>query len=208
VGDTAGKPTYEVRLASADSSGAGAGAMKVGSHEFEGAVVRVVAGDFAPHMAAVARHLRAAAEVAANDHQRAMLAHYVASFETGDLYRHIAGSREWVKDVGPAVESYLGFIESYRDPLGVRGEWEGFVAVVDRATSRKFASLVDSAERLLTRLPWGAAFEKDTFVRPDFTSLEVLAFASSGVPAGINIPNYTGPSTWRGAGGGGGGLGA
>lgn len=49
----------------------------------------------------------------------------IHSFETGNMEHYKEGSRWWVRDVGPVVESYIGFVETYVDPYGARAEWEG-----------------------------------------------------------------------------------
>ncbi|KAG5652743.1 hypothetical protein H0H81_003884 [Sphagnurus paluster] len=159
-------------------------------HKSAKATLKVEYGDFSESLKAVNEALREAKKYAANDNQKEMIEGYIKSFDSGSIQDHKDGSKAWVKDVGPVVESYIGFVETYVDPYGGRAEWEGFTAIVNKQLSAKYESLVNGAPELIKVLPWGPDFEVDVFRKPDFTALEVVSFATGGIPAGINIPNY------------------
>ncbi|KAG6053989.1 hypothetical protein E4U17_004171 [Claviceps sp. LM77 group G4] len=156
----------------------------------EGKTIRLVYGDHAKEMKAAAAYTKKAAENADNETQRSMHTNYSKSFESGSIEAFKDSQRNWIQDKGPMVECNIGFVETYRDPAGIRGEWEGFASMVNLERTRAFGDLVSAAPSLIPLLPWGKDFEKDQFLSPDFTSLEVMTFAGSGIPAGINIPNY------------------
>lgn len=179
--------SLEIRCAGYEDPSAGP---RVETFDFQGRKVSVKHGDYGPLLGPVVQHLTAAKEHVANETQADMLQCYVDHFSSGVLQRHKDSQIAWVKDIGPAVETNIGFIENYRDGYGERSEWEGLVSAVNRDQSRKFDDLVSMAEQLLLLLPWPKDFEKDAFQRPDFTALDVISFASSGIPVGINIPNY------------------
>ncbi|EOD46075.1 Peptidase M49 dipeptidyl-peptidase III [Neofusicoccum parvum] len=158
--------------------------------KLKGKKLKLVFGDYSKEMATIADAIKKARQYAGNDTEKSMLDAYEKSFITGSLEAYKDSQRFWIRDKGPMVETDIGFVETYRDPHGIRGEWEGFVAMVNKERTRAFGNLVEAAPSLIPRLPWEKEFEKDTFLSPDFTSLEVLTFAGSGIPAGINIPNY------------------
>lgn len=155
-----------------------------------GKKLSIVYGDYHHEMSKIVKYLENARKYSANDTQLKLHEEYIKSFRTGSMQAFKDSQRQWIKDKGPEVESMIGFVETYRDPHGIRGEFEGFVAMVNKDRTKAFSTLVDASATFISRLPWPAAFEKDKFLAPDFTSLEVMTFAGSGPPAGINIPNF------------------
>ena len=159
-------------------------------NSLSGKKLRFVFGDYEKEMQRISTESQNASDHADNEVQKSMHEQYKRSFQTGSIQAFKESQRHWIKDKGPVVECNYGFIETYRDPHGVRGEWEGFVPMLNQERTRAFGKLVSSASSMILKLPWSSDFEKDEFLSPDFTSLEVLSFAGSGIPAGINIPNY------------------
>ena len=119
-----------------------------------------------------------------------MVEAYIDHFKTGNIETHKESQRLWVKDLGPVVETNIGWIETYVDPANVRAYWEGFVAIVNKEQSKKFQALVTASEKIIPLLPWPKNMEMENFMAPDFTTLEIITFASNSCPLGINVPNY------------------
>ena len=74
------------------------------------------------------------------------------------MEHHIESQKHWIKDKGPIIQTNIGFIETYLDPLKLRAEFEGFVAVVNQQESLLLNKLVVEAETTLKYLPWGPNF--------------------------------------------------
>lgn len=151
----------------------------------KGKKLKFVFGDYQQQMAAIEKEIKAAEKEALNHTESKMMAEYAKSFGTGSIEAYKESQRWWIKDKKPMVETDLGFVETYRDPHGVRGEFEGFVAMVNLERTEAFGKLVEAAGTFIPKLPWSKEYEKDKFLSPDFTSLEVLSFAGSGIPAGM-----------------------
>ena len=122
---------YEVLIASGlqhpppEGSDAGKESEWILTGKLEGKNVKLVFGDYIEEMAKIALHIKKAGLHSANETQKQMMDEYAKSFGTGSLNSFKESQKLWVKDIGPTVESNIGFIESYRDPAGVRSEWEG-----------------------------------------------------------------------------------
>ena len=160
------------------------------TYEFEGRSIKITSRDFDFILDEIVYNLKHAKFYAANDRQKKVIDKYIEHFTTGELLPFRQAMTEWIFDKDPVIETEIGFQELYLDPCGVRGEFEGLWAIVDKDESKCYSNLVDNAEGLIDHFPWSRDFENEVFQKPNFTWLRLVSHASSGVPLGQNLPNF------------------
>ncbi|KAK7408800.1 hypothetical protein QQX98_009044 [Neonectria punicea] len=173
-----GKPVYQLLQASAETGVPNSTSQELADDIF------AVKGDHAEELAKVCLALERAKEYAGNNKQTQLLSHYIECFRTGSLEAFQGAQKAWVTDVAARVEHLMGFIEPYRDPAGIRLEWETMVGIADPDEAARLKRLVESSTAIIRQLPWAAEdvndgkgpFETSLFEAPDFTSVHVTQY--------------------------------
>ncbi|KKK24886.1 hypothetical protein ARAM_000118 [Aspergillus rambellii] len=158
--------------------------------------IQLIRGDHKDELEQICQSLRQSINYASNPAQQLLLRKTMDSFLVGDLELYKNAQKIWVTDKAPSVETVIGFIEPYRDPLGIRAEFEGIVGIPDPTATETLRKLASVADKFVFKLPWvegnggrKGPFEKELFDPPDFSSVQSLAYCSSIIFQGINLPN-------------------
>ena len=127
----------------------------------------------------------------ADETQAAVLGHLIDYLATGDPKAFRAYDIAWVQHETP-VDAILGFIETYKDPRGQKGAFEGIVHFVNGRMTRLQKNLASLAQYFEDRAPWDDVYKRKEFTVPIANAVNVLhAVGDAGPmpPIGVNLPN-------------------
>ena len=151
-----------------------------------------VGGLYSPAIEKIVFWLEKASAVAENAKQKASIAALIQYYRSGDLKDFDNYSILWVEDLQSRVDFINGFIESYGDPLGLRGAWESIVNFKDSANTARTEIISSNAQWFEDRSPVDARFRKPVVkgVTAKVITAAILAGDSyPSTPIGINLPN-------------------
>ena len=140
----------------------------------------------------IVENLEQAALYAENDMQRTTIEDLIRYYRSGDLKDFDTYSIHWVSDLQSRVDFINGFIESYGDPLGLRGAWEGMVNFKDSANTVRTEIISANAQWFEDHSPVDPRFRKPVVkgVSAKVITAAILAGDSyPSTPIGINLPN-------------------
>jgi dipeptidyl-peptidase-3 len=141
------------------------------------------------------RWLTRALPWAENAAQRSALEALIAFYQSGRVEDFDHYNVAWVKDTESSIDLIHGFIETYGDPLGLRGTYEALLELVDVDATRRIRALGGEAAWFEQHSPIADAYKKEEIV--GIHARVVQAVMSAGdtaptLPIGVNLPN----SSW------------
>ena len=140
----------------------------------------------------IVENLDSASTYAENDAQRQIIRSLIEFYTTGDLKTFDRYSIEWAEDTLSQVDFINGFIESYGDPLGMKGAWESIVNFKNIEASERTEKLSADAQWFEDNSPVAAEFKKDKVKGVSAKVITAAILAGDSYPAtpiGINLPN-------------------
>lgn len=151
-----------------------------------------VGGLYSPAISKIVYWLKKAETVAENAGMKAYISKLVDFYTTGDLKTFDEYSILWAEETSGDVDFINGFIESYGDPLGMTGSWEGMVNFKNKQSSVRTHIISDNAQWFEKNSPVDPRFKKDDVkgVSAKVITAAILAGDSyPSTPIGINLPN-------------------
>lgn len=151
-----------------------------------------IGGMYSPAIEKIVKWLEEARAVAESDQQKKVIGLLIDFYRTGDLKIFNEYNIAWLADQDSEVDFINGFIETYGDPLGLKGSWESVVNFKNKEATRRTEIISANAQWFEDHSPVDPRFKKEK-VRG--VSAKVINVAMLGgdcyphTPIGINLPN-------------------
>lgn len=151
-----------------------------------------IGGLYGKALEAIAAHLKAALAYTDTEAQRLAILALLDYYKTGDLAHYNRFCILWVQDVEVEVDFINGFTETYTDPLGLKGSWEGIVHLKSERASSRTRQICAHAAWFEAHAPIDPRFRKSKPVGVSGAVVTAVMFAGDSYPAvplGVNLPN-------------------
>ena len=101
----------------------------------------------------------------ANAKQKPVLAKLIRYFQTGNPKDWEAYNIAWLK-ADPVVDGNLGFIETYVDARGQKGQWEALINYRNAEENQMMELIARKAQYFEDRMPWPEAYKRKKVTLP------------------------------------------
>lgn len=136
--------------------------------------------------------LEKAATVAENEQQKKAIGLLVEYYRTGDVKKFDEYNIVWIQERASLVDFINGFIETYHDPKGYKGDFESVVQYNDPDATKKMAVVSANAQYFEDNSCILPKHKKDTVKGVSYRVINVAFEAGACAPAtpiGVNLPN-------------------